>query len=364
MEVDIDKYDTFVCHNSDDKPEVKKVCSVLEEVGVTPWIDEKDIPPGKSWYEYIFNNIDNFSSALVFVGNNGTGPVQEEELEAMLRKFQEKGKPIIPVLLPSYNAREAGVSDFVRHQVIGKRDLVELKGDREVAVRNIIAGLLELPPREVSEVMDGGVDLSPVDRLPNYDRFDQNRLKFIVSWALLHAVGFAGVNLFVGASIGNPVSSLGILFITFAILALLLYTGWRQMSYLSITPDIVGGITGSIVGVALSFMVVQYTQNLGFFSSFAGVATTVGTACLVGVAAGWLMGSLFALIGAFGAFVAAILVPWFNAAGGLAVQGINEVPLIIFLSGGAGMWGVVLSMFLSRIFRDHEYFRSLTPGNS
>ena len=44
--------------------------------------------------------IENVNSAAVFVGAEGIGPWQHQELDAFLRKFVQRERPVIPVVLP------------------------------------------------------------------------------------------------------------------------------------------------------------------------------------------------------------------------------------------------------------------------
>lgn len=95
------EYDVFICHNSEDKPDVKNICVLLKERGFNPWLDEWELPPGKPWQRLLEEQISKISSAAVFVGKSGIGPWQQMEIEALLREFVKNGKPVIPVLLPS-----------------------------------------------------------------------------------------------------------------------------------------------------------------------------------------------------------------------------------------------------------------------
>ncbi len=41
-------FDVFLCHNSLDKPLVRKIHDILEELGIRAWLDEKQLRPGFS----------------------------------------------------------------------------------------------------------------------------------------------------------------------------------------------------------------------------------------------------------------------------------------------------------------------------
>jgi len=95
------KFDVFLCYNSEDRPAVKKIGRDLEQVGIWPWLDERELRPGLPWQRSLEKQIERISSAAVFVGDRGIGPWQQGELEAFLHEFVNRGCPVIPVLLPN-----------------------------------------------------------------------------------------------------------------------------------------------------------------------------------------------------------------------------------------------------------------------
>ncbi len=94
------EYDVFLCHNSEDKPDVKRIANELRTRGLKPWLDEWELRPGFPWQRILEEEIDNIKSAVVFVGPSGIGPWQQLELEGLLRRFVERNGPVIPILLP------------------------------------------------------------------------------------------------------------------------------------------------------------------------------------------------------------------------------------------------------------------------
>jgi TIR domain len=94
-------FDVFLCHNDHDKPQVKDIGRSLKELGILPWLDEWELRPGMPWQDALEQQIGCVKSAAVFVGSEGVGPWQHQELAAFLRKFVDQKSPVIPVLLPS-----------------------------------------------------------------------------------------------------------------------------------------------------------------------------------------------------------------------------------------------------------------------
>lgn len=94
------EFDVFLCHNGADKPSVRRIADRLEEVGLLPWLDERELPPGQPWQQLLEKQIAHIRAAAVFVGAAGVGPWQEQELYGFLREFVSRRSPVIPVLLP------------------------------------------------------------------------------------------------------------------------------------------------------------------------------------------------------------------------------------------------------------------------
>lgn len=94
-------YDVFLCHNAKDKPEVRKIGEQLKEHGILPWLDEWELRPGLPWQRVLEQQIECIKTAAVFIGKDGIGPWQHQELDTFLREFVRRGCPVIPVLLSS-----------------------------------------------------------------------------------------------------------------------------------------------------------------------------------------------------------------------------------------------------------------------
>jgi DNA-binding response OmpR family regulator len=108
------EFDVFLCHNSEDKSEVKEIGRRLAQLGILPWLDEWNLRPGLPWQRALEQQIEGIKAAAVFVGKNGIGPWQENELDAFLREFVTRKCPVIPVLLSSAPA-EPKLPIFLKH---------------------------------------------------------------------------------------------------------------------------------------------------------------------------------------------------------------------------------------------------------
>ena len=95
------QFDVFLCHNTSDKPAVKRIGRQLIERQILPWLDEWELQPGMAWQRTLEEQLGGIRAAAVFVGANGMGPWQRQELDGLLRQFVKRSCPVIPVLLPN-----------------------------------------------------------------------------------------------------------------------------------------------------------------------------------------------------------------------------------------------------------------------
>jgi hypothetical protein len=130
------EFDVFLCHNSEDKPAIRRVNHDLQRAGVRTWFDEEQIRPGQLWQIELERQIAEVRAACVFVGPNQRGPWQEVEIRAFLSEFVNRACPVIPVLLPG----AAGSPDlplFLRQMM-----WLDLRGDYENNLARLTSTLL------------------------------------------------------------------------------------------------------------------------------------------------------------------------------------------------------------------------------
>lgn len=107
-------FDVFLSHNGEDKPNVRQLTNKLAERGLRPWLDERELPPGKPWLPELEKIIVTVRSAAVLVGKDGIGPWEREEVDALLHQCVKRGIPLIPVLLPGAPSQKPDLPVFVR----------------------------------------------------------------------------------------------------------------------------------------------------------------------------------------------------------------------------------------------------------
>ncbi len=129
------EFDVFLCHNSRDKPEVKAIAVRLMERGIKPWLDEWELRPGMRWQPALEEQIRAVKSAAVFVGVEGMGPWQSEEIGAFLSACVKRGIPVIPVLL-SDAAREPELPPF-----LAERTWVDFRNSEPDPLDRLVFGI-------------------------------------------------------------------------------------------------------------------------------------------------------------------------------------------------------------------------------
>jgi hypothetical protein len=98
------EFDVFLAHNSQDKPLVRAIANKLERRGIKVWIEEEQIPPGRSFQDVIQQAIQNVKSVAIFIGPGELGKWQMLELRLLMSQLVEASIPVIPVLLPGTEA--------------------------------------------------------------------------------------------------------------------------------------------------------------------------------------------------------------------------------------------------------------------
>jgi hypothetical protein len=56
-------FDVFLCHNNQDKPEIREISQKLASKNIRPWLDEEQIRPGSSWQTALGQQIESIRCA-------------------------------------------------------------------------------------------------------------------------------------------------------------------------------------------------------------------------------------------------------------------------------------------------------------
>ncbi|MGB3655782.1 MAG: toll/interleukin-1 receptor domain-containing protein [Rivularia sp. (in: cyanobacteria)] len=92
------QFDVFLCHNSEDKPEVRKIQEKLEGERLLCFVDEY-LYAGELWRGKIANAIRGSRSVAIFVGGHSLGQYQKKEIEYLNGKDIFDKIKLIPIIL-------------------------------------------------------------------------------------------------------------------------------------------------------------------------------------------------------------------------------------------------------------------------
>ena len=99
----------FLSHSAADKPAVEELARRLhDKEGIQAWLDKWNLIPGASWQPAIEDALKECESCAVFVGPEGRGLWQTEEMSVAINCRvcdSEKRFRVIPVLLPGRSER-------------------------------------------------------------------------------------------------------------------------------------------------------------------------------------------------------------------------------------------------------------------
>lgn len=135
------KYDVFLSHLSKDKPQVEEIAERLEDQEqIKPFLDKWHLVPGEPWQEALEKALDESVTCAVFLGPDGVGPWENEEMRSALDdRVKDKMLRVIPVLLPGANPQESKtLPRFLR-----RLTWVDFSSgiDDEEAFRRLVAGI-------------------------------------------------------------------------------------------------------------------------------------------------------------------------------------------------------------------------------
>jgi len=103
------RYDVFLSHNSADKPAVEYLAQRLRQEGLEPFLDKWHLVPGDPWQEALEEALDQSRTCAVFLGPEGLGPWENEEMRVALnQRVRDPDFRVIPVLLPNAQMPERG----------------------------------------------------------------------------------------------------------------------------------------------------------------------------------------------------------------------------------------------------------------
>jgi internalin A len=110
-------YRAFLCHNSKEKRSVREVARFLQQSGISYWFDEERILGGDRWQDALARGLRESACSVVFIGEQGWGDWQIEELQMALDLAAGKRMyRVIPLLLPPLRKVPDNFPSFLRNR--------------------------------------------------------------------------------------------------------------------------------------------------------------------------------------------------------------------------------------------------------
>ena len=100
----------FLCHNSQDKPIVRRLGELLQANGIDSWIDEVSLEVGCRWTEELAHALVSAPTVIVCLGPSGLGRYQAHEVDVTTQRRIEAGSQVILVILPSLHRDSRGTN--------------------------------------------------------------------------------------------------------------------------------------------------------------------------------------------------------------------------------------------------------------
>jgi hypothetical protein len=169
------EFDVFLSHNSKDKPIVRQLADALVARGLRPWLDERELVPGRVWQEAVEQIIQSTNAAIVMFGPAGLGPWEEPEMRACLTEFVDRKLPVIPVLLPGAPQRPV-LPLFLRAFT-----WVDMRGGlNEDGLDRLVWGITGRKPPSLASPAGSGAQV-PIDIRRAFTDTDRNRLHTVIT---------------------------------------------------------------------------------------------------------------------------------------------------------------------------------------
>ena len=103
------QYDAFLSYNSQDRAAVEALARRLRDEGLRLYLEVWELAPGREFQSALTEGIGDSKSCVVFLGPNGLGPWQDQEVQVVINRRAHDGEyRVIPVLLPGFELPRPG----------------------------------------------------------------------------------------------------------------------------------------------------------------------------------------------------------------------------------------------------------------
>src|SRR4051794_21427803 len=92
------RYDAFLSYNSHDRLAVRRVAEQLKGERLEIYLEEWELTPGVPFQPALAEGLRDSKTCVVFLGPNGLGPWQKEEIQVAIDKRAREAFKVITVL--------------------------------------------------------------------------------------------------------------------------------------------------------------------------------------------------------------------------------------------------------------------------
>ncbi len=152
------QFDAFLSYNSHDRLAVEELFKRLKNEKMAPYFEGRELAPGVEIQPVLAKGLNESKTCVVFLGPNGLGPWQKQELQVAIdKRARDEAFHVIPVLLPGAERPRRG--DVAHLEFLINGSWVEfLKTlDDERAFRNLVWGITGTKPTDPDEPYEKGV---------------------------------------------------------------------------------------------------------------------------------------------------------------------------------------------------------------
>lgn len=157
-------FDVFLSHNSNDKAAVERLAIRLEdEAGLKPFLDKWHLIPGDKWQEDLEKALDQSATCAVFLGANGLGAWENEEMRSALNdRVRQRGFRVIPVLLPGADPQQPETLP----RFLQRLTWVDFRGgiDDDATFQRFVAGIRGVAPGRQSASQPAPIPALPTNQ--------------------------------------------------------------------------------------------------------------------------------------------------------------------------------------------------------
>ena len=145
-------FDAFLSYSSQDRPAVEELAGRLKAEGLSLYLEVWELLPGREFQPSLASALSNSKTCIAFLGPNGLGPWQKEEIQVAIdKRVRDPDFHVIPVLLPGAERPRSGAVAHLEFLIYASWVEFPKSLDDRRAFDSLIAGIRGIKPTLSSE---------------------------------------------------------------------------------------------------------------------------------------------------------------------------------------------------------------------